>query len=273
MLKVKFNELLADSLGDGFKTELATGACIASGNTAEKIPAMAVLIKGEAIQMLSYYALPLCGEEYIDISEELSDESDADDVLAFKNEILAKVYSYILRTQDYYSKLISLYETMGDKLLKATRAESAYSSMKALRPWNDSPKAKRAIAPFIATGRRTSFQNSSFTPAGERRAFMNDSHESLAVSGASTLVCGVLSAIQPDEILKYVNLSLAILSALVALLFTFWKWWKEAKKDGKITPDEVGDVLDDVSGIIDNTKDSIGKITEEDKKEKEDKKE
>lgn len=102
---------------------------------------------------------------------------------------------------------------------------------------------------------------------------MNDSHESLAVSGASTLVCGVLSAIQPDEILKYVNLSLAILSALVALLFTFWKWWKEAKKDGKITPDEVGDVLDDVSGIIDNTKDSIGKITEEDKKEKEDKKE
>mgnify|MGYP006978492677 FL=1 len=103
---------------------------------------------------------------------------------------------------------------------------------------------------------------------------MNDSHESLAVSGASTLVCGVLSAIQPDEILKYVNLSLAILSALVALLFTFWKWWKEAKKDGKITPDEVGDVLDDVSKIIDNTKDSIGDITaEEDKKEKEDKKE
>lgn len=97
---------------------------------------------------------------------------------------------------------------------------------------------------------------------------MNDSHESLAVSGASTLVCGVLSAVQPDEILKYVNLSLAILSALVALLFTFWKWWKEAKKDGKITPDEVGDVLDDVSEIIDSTKDSIGKLkTEEDKKE------
>ena len=97
---------------------------------------------------------------------------------------------------------------------------------------------------------------------------MNDSHESLAVSGASTLVCGVLSAVQPDEILKYVNLSLAILSALVALLFTFWKWWKEAKKEGKITPDEVGDVLDDVSEIIDSTKDSIGKLkTEEDKKE------
>jgi len=129
MLKVKFNELLADSLGDGFKTELATGACIASGNTAEKIPAMAVLIKGEAIQMLSYYALPLCGEEYIDISEELSDESDADDVLAFKNEILAKVYSYILRTQDYYSKLISLYETMGDKLLKEVMSKYGTAEM------------------------------------------------------------------------------------------------------------------------------------------------
>ena len=129
MLKVKFNELLADSLGDGFKTELATGACIASGNTAEKIPAMAVLIKGEAIQMLSYYALPLCGEEYIDISEELSDESDADDVLAFKNEILAKVYSYILRTQAYYAKLISLYESMGNNLMKEVMTKYGTAEM------------------------------------------------------------------------------------------------------------------------------------------------
>ena len=129
MLKVKFNEVLADSLGDGFKNELATGACIASGNTAEKIPAWAVLIKGEAIQMLSYYALPLCGEEYIGVSGELSDESDADAVLEFKNEILAKVYSYILRTQAYYSKLISLYETMGDKLLKEVMSKYGTAEM------------------------------------------------------------------------------------------------------------------------------------------------
>ena len=129
MLTIKFNELLADSLGDDFKTTLATSACLVGGNAVDKAPAMAVLLKGEAIQMLSYYALPLCGEEYIGISEELSDESDADAVLDFKNEILAKVYSYILRTQDYYSKLISLYETMGDKLLKEVMSKYGTAEM------------------------------------------------------------------------------------------------------------------------------------------------
>lgn len=129
MLKVKFNELLADSLGDGFKTELATGACLVAGNKADKAPAMAVLIKGESIQMLSYYALPLCGEEYIGVSGELSDESDADAVLDFKNEILAKVYSYILRTQGYYSKLISLYETMAEKLMKEVMSKYGTAEM------------------------------------------------------------------------------------------------------------------------------------------------
>lgn len=129
MLKVKFNELLADSLGDGFKNELATGACLVAGNKADKAPAMAVLIKGESIQMLSYYALPLCGEEYIGVSGELSDESDADAVLDFKNEILAKVYSYILRTQGYYSKLISLYETMAEKLMKEVMSKYGTAEM------------------------------------------------------------------------------------------------------------------------------------------------
>ena len=129
MLKLKFNDLLADSLGDAFKNELATASCIISGNDVDKAPAMATLIKGESVQMLSYYALPLCGEEYIGISEALSNESDADDVLDFKNEILAKVYSYILRTQSYYSKLISLYETMGDKLMKEVMSKYGTAEM------------------------------------------------------------------------------------------------------------------------------------------------
>lgn len=98
---------------------------------------------------------------------------------------------------------------------------------------------------------------------------MNNEQQSLAVSGTSALICGILGAVQPDDVLRYVNLSLAILSTLVALAFTFWKWWHEATKDKKITPDEVGDLLDKVNGVVQDTKDSIGKIADEDKKEKE----
>ena len=98
---------------------------------------------------------------------------------------------------------------------------------------------------------------------------MNNEQQSLAVSAVSSSVCTLLAGLQVDEMLRYVNLALAVLSALVAIAFTIWKWWHEAKKDGKITTNEVDDVLDDVTGIIERTKESIGKIADDDKRKKE----
>lgn len=98
---------------------------------------------------------------------------------------------------------------------------------------------------------------------------MNNEQQSLAVSAVSSSVCTMLAGLQVDEMLRYVNLALAVLSAVVAIAFTIWKWWHEAKKDGKITANEVDDVLDEVNGIIDETKESIGKIAGDDKKKKE----
>lgn len=98
---------------------------------------------------------------------------------------------------------------------------------------------------------------------------MNNEQQSLAVSAVSSSVCTMLAGLQVDEMLRYVNLALAVLSAIVAITFTIWKWWHESKKDGKITPDEVNDVLNDVTNIIDETKESIGKIADDNKKKKE----
>ena len=98
---------------------------------------------------------------------------------------------------------------------------------------------------------------------------MNNEQQSLAVSAVSSSVCTMLAGLQVDEMLRYVNLALAVLSALVAIAFTIWKWWHEAKKDGKITANEANDVLDDITDIIDETKESIGKIADDDKKKKE----
>lgn len=97
---------------------------------------------------------------------------------------------------------------------------------------------------------------------------MNNEQQSLAVSAVSSSVCTMLAGLQVDEMLRYVNLALAVLSAVVAIAFTIWKWWHEAKKDGKITTNEVKDVLDDVTAIIDEAKESIGKIADDNKKEK-----
>lgn len=95
---------------------------------------------------------------------------------------------------------------------------------------------------------------------------MNNEQQSLAVSAVSSSVCTMLAGLQVDEMLRYVNLALAVLSAVVAIAFTIWKWWHEAKKDGKITANEVDNILDDVTDIIDETKESIGKIADDKKK-------
>ena len=64
----------------------------------------------------------------------------------------------------------------------------------------------------------------------------------------------IMTATQTDEVLRYVQLGLTILSTLFALAYTIWKWWRKAKQDGKITEEEVDELLDDVNGVV-NKKD------------------
>ena len=59
----------------------------------------------------------------------------------------------------------------------------------------------------------------------------------------------ICTALQTDEIFRWIQLGLTILSTLVAISFTIWKWWKKASKDGKITPDEVDELMDDLNDI------------------------
>lgn len=69
--------------------------------------------------------------------------------------------------------------------------------------------------------------------------------------GSSTTI--VLSFAQTKELLQIIQFIVGILCGLVTLAFTIYKWYNKAKEDGKITPDEVeelinivGDGLDDV---------------------------
>ena len=60
----------------------------------------------------------------------------------------------------------------------------------------------------------------------------------------------ICTALQTDEVFRLIQLGLTILSTLVAIAFTIWKWWKKAKQDGKITSDEVNELIDDVNNVI-----------------------
>ena len=65
----------------------------------------------------------------------------------------------------------------------------------------------------------------------------------------------VLTAIQTDEVFRIVSLVLTCLSIALSIAYRVWTWWKKAKKDGKIEPEEIKELKD----IIDDEKDKIKK--------------
>ena len=88
-------------------------------------------------------------------------------------------------------------------------------------------------------------------------------HENLDV--ATTTLSGILTAVQTDEVFKWISFVLTLLSALLGIIYRIWHWYKEAKEDGKITPDEI----EDLGGIINDGVTEVTDII----KEKDDKKE
>lgn len=56
----------------------------------------------------------------------------------------------------------------------------------------------------------------------------------------------ILAAIQSNEILQWIEFGLSIAVSCILLAYRVWRWYKEAKKDGKITPDELKQLADEV---------------------------
>ena len=81
---------------------------------------------------------------------------------------------------------------------------------------------------------------------------------SWVLNGASYLI----TAIQTNEIMQYIQLGLTILATLVSLAYSIYKWVKKAKQDGKITSEEVGELHDIVKGGIEDVNDAIKKDEE-----------
>ena len=65
-------------------------------------------------------------------------------------------------------------------------------------------------------------------------------------SGVST-ICTVA---QTNDLFQLIQIILTCVAVLVSLAYTIWKWYKNAKKDGKITSDEVDDLFKDINRTI-----------------------
>ena len=75
------------------------------------------------------------------------------------------------------------------------------------------------------------------------------------ISWIGTPIGVICTALQTNEIMQYIQLGLTILSTAVALAFTIWNWWRKAKADGKITEDEVDEIVNDVNDIVNKDND------------------
>lgn len=81
-----------------------------------------------------------------------------------------------------------------------------------------------------------------------------------------TATSAVGTGLQTNEVLQTISLVLTIVGAIITIVMALLNWWKNAKKDGKITKDEIGEAVDIIKDGADGIKDAINK--NEDKEEK-----
>lgn len=54
----------------------------------------------------------------------------------------------------------------------------------------------------------------------------------------------VFTAIQTNEVFQIIELCFSVALTILLIVYRIWKWYEEAKKDGKITADEVKEGID-----------------------------
>lgn len=72
------------------------------------------------------------------------------------------------------------------------------------------------------------------------------------VFGSIGAVETVVTVSQTNEVFQTIQIIISALAGAVALAYTIWRWYKNAKKDGKITEDEVDDLFKQVTNKEDS---------------------
>jgi type VI protein secretion system component VasK len=69
----------------------------------------------------------------------------------------------------------------------------------------------------------------------------------------------IFTAIQTDEVLRWISFGFTLLSVILTIAYNIWRWYRKSKEDGKISMDEVDELVD----IVKDGSDSLKNITKE----------
>ncbi|HBM69931.1 MAG TPA: hypothetical protein DD377_00730 [Firmicutes bacterium] len=69
--------------------------------------------------------------------------------------------------------------------------------------------------------------------------------------------CWILTAIQVDEVLKYINLGLSIIITLFSLAMTFYSFYSKIKAKGKIEKADMEEAKNDIEKIKEEIEDYL----------------
>lgn len=61
----------------------------------------------------------------------------------------------------------------------------------------------------------------------------------------------IFTSLQDNEIYQIIQMVLSLLSGALVIAYTIWKWYVRAKKDGKITIDEIDEGIEEIIDAID----------------------
>lgn len=125
MKTLTLNKVCLDNLEASFKYALASSACQSSGNDPmDYATKFAEKLRDIALEMLSYYVLPLVGEEAVAIYDE-EKTSEAKEI----TKAQARIYTYLIGSQDYYGTIAELYKGKSDDLMKQVMAKYGTAEM------------------------------------------------------------------------------------------------------------------------------------------------
>lgn len=70
----------------------------------------------------------------------------------------------------------------------------------------------------------------------------------------SSIFSLVLTSLQDNVTYQIISLVIVVISFMVNLSYTGFKWYNEAKKDGKITPEEIEKLLEELKEEMEDLK-------------------
>ena len=75
------------------------------------------------------------------------------------------------------------------------------------------------------------------------------------INYVSSGLCWILTAIQVDEVLKYVNLGLSILVTLFSVAMTLYGFYAKVKAKGKVEKEDLEKIKEELEGFLKEKKD------------------